>query len=90
MIKINTLFKNTNLTKLSNGSNIFIAMKGEFNKDNTITKFVLDFEGMSGCSPIVFKEVVRQMQQKLDGQFQVELINATPLIKGAFKIAING
>lgn len=86
-VKLNTLFKDRKIMKISNGANIFNAMKAEFNKDNTITTFVLDCEGVEAVSPYVFAEVIRQMQSRLDGQFRLELVNANPFIAQSFRLA---
>lgn len=87
-IKINELTNQTKLTKISNGVNIFNKMLSEYKKDTKITKFILDFEGIQQCTVFVFKEVIRQMQSRLKGEFGLELINGTPLVVQQFNLSL--
>lgn len=86
-VKVRDIIRDKKIMKISNGVNIFNAMKSEFNKDQTITTFVIDCEGVDAISPFVFAEVIRQMQSRLDGQFRLELQNANPLVAQSFKMA---
>lgn len=86
-IKVKELIKDKKIMKVSNGVNIFNAMKAEYNKDNTIKTFVIDCEGIEAISPYVFASMLQQMQSRLDGQFRVELQNANPLIAQSFRLA---
>lgn len=87
-IKINKIISKNKITKVSNGANIFNKMISEYKKDNSIKKFILDFEGIQQCTTFVFKEIIRQMQSRLNGNFGLELLNANPLIIQQFKFSL--
>ena len=90
MITIHEVIKKKNISKLSNAVNIFNLMKAEVNKDPSVHTFVLDFVGVHTCPPHIFKEVFRQMQTRLNGEYRVELKNANQIIVASFRRAING
>lgn len=88
MIEINKAINKKTITKLTNANNIFNLMKGELNKNPQLKTFVLDFSGISTCSKHVFKEVIRLMQSKLNGEYRVELRNANPMVAISFNTAV--
>ena len=88
IIKINKIINKTKISKVSKGVNIFNKMISEYKKDNTIIKFILDFEGIDQCTVFVFKEIINQMQSRLKGNFGLELINANQLIVQQFKLSL--
>ena len=84
-IKVNELVKSNKLSKVSNGVNIFNAMKAEFNKNPLTRQFELDFAGIVVATPVVFQEIKRNMVTRLEGNFAVVLTNATPQVKLTFQ-----
>ena len=76
------------ISKVSNGVNIFNKMLSEYKKNSEITKFILDATGMKQVTVFIFAAIIRQMQSKLNGQFGLELVNATPIIAQQFKMAL--
>ena len=87
-IKINEIVNKNKISKISNAVNIFNKMMSEYKKNNDISKFILDFEEMEQCTIFIFKEIIRQMQLKLNGNFGLEIINAKPLIVQQFNLAL--
>lgn len=76
------------ISKTSNGVNIFNKMISEYKKNNEINKFILDVSGMKQITVFVFGAIINQMQTRLNGNFGLELINATPIIAQQFKMAL--
>ena len=87
-VKVNEIIKKKRVEKISNGVNIFNKMKSELKKSPEATKFILDFDGIEVCSVFVFKEIIRQMQTQLDGKYELELVNAKPILQQSFKMAL--
>lgn len=87
-VQINEIIKKKRIEKISNGVNIFNKMKAELKKEGKGTKFTLDFTGIEVCSVFVFKEIIRQMQTQLDGQYELELVNAKQIVAQSFKMAL--
>lgn len=87
-VKINEIITKKRIEKISNGVNIFNKMKAEMKKEEKGEKFTLDFTGIDVCSVFVFKEIIRQMQTQLDGNYQLELVNAKPIVAQSFKMAL--
>ena len=63
-IKVNELVKSNKLSKVSNGVNIFNAMKAEFNKNPLTRQFELDFAGIVVATPVVFQEIKKKYGHK--------------------------
>ena len=87
-INVKDIVKKDKISKLSNGVNIFNIMISEYKKNNDIKQFNLNMEGMKQVSAHVFKEIVHQMQIRLEGQFGLEIHNANTLITQQFKLAL--
>lgn len=86
-VKINQIISKTKIHKVSNGVNIFNHMISEVKKNNEINGFVLDFEGIEQCSVFVFKEIIRQMQARLNGRYNLTITNANPLIVQQYNLS---
>ena len=87
-IKIQEIIKDKKISKISNGGNIFNFMISKYRKNENVEKFVLDAENIQNITTSVFREIIRQMQTRLNGHFKLELINANQIIAQQFKLAL--
>ena len=87
-IKIKDIIKNKQISKISNGGNIFNMMLSKYKRSENVEKFILDAENIQNITTSVFREIIRQMQTRLNGHFKLELVNANQIIAQQFKLAL--
>jgi len=84
VIEIYKTFKSEKITDYAAGARLFNIFKENVEKNPEDMQLELDFKDVKVFTQVPFKTLVSSMKSRLNGDYQIKLVNQNPLIEKSF------
>jgi len=85
LIQVHKTIKKDKITDYAAGAQIFNIFKEHIAKNPDDFELILDFKGVAVFTQVPFKTLVSSMKSRLEGEYQIKLVNQNPLINKSFQ-----
>lgn len=83
-IEVFKILKKEKVTDYESGARLFNLFQENVKKTPEDMELILDFKNVQVFTQVPFKTLISSMRSRLEGNYQVKLVNQNPLINKSF------
>ena len=84
ILEVFKILNKDKITDYESGSRLFLIFKKHIEKNPDDMELIIDFKNVKVFTQVPFKTLISSMKSRLNGNYEVKLINQNPLINKSF------